>query len=891
MKRTLFILCCLFCIKATAQEHTPHSNMWLKAFPKSDAQVNYQYDGTGTEYKVSWGMDTAWDWDYNVRRGTNHIGKENLSTGRISFQPSDLVDESGNLSSAQTQALRSRINHIKLSGVKDVVLNCDHEALNSTNYYGKPQEWYKVIKASVKFAQAMGMNIVSILPFNEPDYTPWGEGTKAHFKEIARLIKEDTFFDGIRICGGNTLNCDEAYSWYNYMKPYIDEGNTHQLAGSFDNYANFFQTVRSEGKVATGDELHNSMEAFVGAHYGMQNGIWWGFDGVARGDICKATNGGVELGYGENRSAWAAGAVYRLPSGQVEAFAGVSERQANKNRMDFVSTDRDVFYEGYGPVRLYQQFLPGDGVYGSDNQKNADRVIHIHAGDDVPSDTIGGEYVIMNKKTRRVIGFSNAPSSGAAVNQQTFVKSRKYLGWTITPTPCTKGGDFSYYYVKNLQNTNMYLNVLNNSLVVGGTFIAYNAGGDINEQYCFEYAGDGYYYIRSHLSGLYLEAVSTTGVRQNTFTGDDIQKWRLQPTDASCEQLAPAVPAGLAAKAYPASVRLTWTANADADISSYIVLRGEEKDGVTSWETIGRRISGTTFIDNSCVQGHAYSYKIRAVDHSGNRSESCEPVACAPTAEKALIAEYEFDTNQFDETPNHFDGVSAGGMTFSTALKKSGTNSLAFDGTDDYMMLPPAVANMDEMSISAWVNNGATGTNWMRVFDFGNGTDQYMFYTPNNGSESRFVMKNGGDEQILSAPKLGSGWKYLTITIGGGKVQLYVNAELVASSDQFTIKPSDIKPSLCFVGRSQFPRDPLFKGRLDDMRIYNYVIPQTQIAEDMEDLETAIETVSTGSASPVVSTEYFSLGGVRVVPSSTKMPVIVLERHADGSVTTRKEIR
>ena len=75
--------------------------MWLKAFPKSDAQVNYQYDGTGTEYKVSWGMDTAWDWDYNVRRGTNHIGKENLSTGRISFQPSDLVDESGNLSSAQ----------------------------------------------------------------------------------------------------------------------------------------------------------------------------------------------------------------------------------------------------------------------------------------------------------------------------------------------------------------------------------------------------------------------------------------------------------------------------------------------------------------------------------------------------------------------------------------------------------------------------------------------------------------------------------------------------------------------------------------------------------------------------------------------------------------------
>lgn len=37
---------------------------------------------------------------------------------------------------------------------------------------------------------------------------------------------------------GNTLNSDQALPWYNYLKDQLDEGNTHQLAGSFDNFAN-----------------------------------------------------------------------------------------------------------------------------------------------------------------------------------------------------------------------------------------------------------------------------------------------------------------------------------------------------------------------------------------------------------------------------------------------------------------------------------------------------------------------------------------------------------------------------------------------------------------------------------------------------------------------------
>lgn len=886
----LSAVCSVLAITAFCQARVPNSSMWLKAYPVSGSQVNYEYYGTGKEYSVSWGMDVAWNWDFNVRRGTNFIGKENISTGRISFQPNDLVDANGNLSARQQQALQSRINNIKISGVNSVVINCDHEALTDDdynpaegyyNYYGKPEEWVKLIKASVLFAQSKGLTITSILPFNEPDYTAWREGTQAHFKEIARLCKEDPVLKDIRICGGNTLNCDRASEWYNYMKPYIDEGNTHELAGSFNNYANFFQEVRNDGNIATADELHNSMEAFVAVHYGMQNGIWWGFDGVARGDICKATNGGVELGYGENRSAWAAGAVYRMPAGNVEAFVGQSERQSSANLMDFVATDNDVYYEGYGPVRLYQQYLSGDGVYGSDNQKNADRVIHIHAGDDVPLDTIGGECIIMNKKTKKLLALTGSGSGSPA--QQYTLRNKPFERWIISPTLPTKGGDFSYYYLNSSANTKMFLNLLNNSMTAGGTFILYNAGGSDNEQYCFEYAGDGYYYIRSHLSGLYIETNGTTVIRQNNFTGKDEQKWRMQPIDAKCEQEAPAAPIGLKAEGRSASVRLTWTANTEDDINSYIILRGKTVNGETKWETIGRRITETFFIDNSCEAGVNYQYRIQAVDYSGNRSDASEMVQCSTNGSKAMIAEYEFDENLYDNSENYFDAVAPTDITFTT-LHKSGSHGLSLDGKNDYLMLPTQVANQDEMTIAMWVNNGATSTSWMRLFDFGNGTDQYMFFTPSNGSEARFVMKNGGDEQILSTSKIGTGWKHLAVTIGAETVKIFINAEEVASSTSFTIKPSDIKPALCFIGRSQFKADPLFKGRIDDLRIYNYPLTADELQAAMDDLVNGISNTTT---SDVVSRTYYTIGGVKVTPSAPGIKVVV-ERHSDGSVTTHK---
>ena len=295
-------------LTATAQESlvTSSQNMKAIASPKVTA-VPFCIDDAGEQFPVIWGLDTAWPDEWNMRRGTAFIGAENLGTARASFQPNDSIVD-GQLSMSQKAALNNRLNLIKKSGVTSIALNCDHEVLNKNNYVGKPAEWVKLIEATARYCQEKGYTVVSVAPFNEPDYSSWGQGSQADMKEVARLLKENPFFANIRICGANTLNCDQALPWYNAMKDYLDEGNTHQLAGGFNTYANFFETVRAEGKHATADELHNVMEAMVGVEYGMQTGIWWGFDGLARGEFCRASNNGDRLSYS-------------VPSGEVKIIS------------------------------------------------------------------------------------------------------------------------------------------------------------------------------------------------------------------------------------------------------------------------------------------------------------------------------------------------------------------------------------------------------------------------------------------------------------------------------------------------------------------------------------------------------------------------------------------
>ena len=867
MKKYLLLTMAIWTAIAT-QAQT--SSDFMVAMKKASVNIPFDVTAPGEEYRVKWGMDTAWNWDFNVNRGIAHIGKGNFETGRISFQPTAEVIDNGDgtytLTAAQKEALRSRCKNILMTGCNKVEINNDQEdALNKENgnyekyqsiYLNKPEAWYKLIKASVAYARECGVEVVSIAPFNEPDYTQWGQGTQASMKEICRLIRADSYFDNIHLCGGNTLNCDEALSWYNYCKEYLDEGNTHQLAGSFDSYANFFTQVKQDGKIATADELHNVGEAIVGVQYGMEKGIWWAFDSKARGQFCIDSNEGVRIGYGENRPAWTSGAVYRNEAtGEVHGYLGSSERQANSSSFAFVSTTQDVFFNGYGPTRLFVYDVPGGTGYQK-GQINAERLFDITWGEDVAPFEVNGTYQIVNAASRKMLTYMGT-NNVQSVTRKTSGTTQQ---WKVYPSHTD--GDISYWFIdNNTTSEQRNLNVLNNNLYAGAGVICYNANHDPNEQWYIKYVQDGYYYIINRLSNKYLYCPSTTSgtalTLQNApaanITAANLRKylWRFQPIDSKTDFSAPDAPTALTAKQRPGSVELTWAEPTDNDPLTYTILRAEQPalEGFPiEYNTIGRNIAKAegaeqpTFTDNTAISGHHYLYKVIAVDYAGNRSDASEPLAAAPLTEQSLLCQLQFDDNLADLTPNHLSASLYGTASYSgNTLAKSGTKSLNLNG-GTYLQLPYSAAHHDALTIATWVRwNG--NSNWQRIFDFGNSTTQYMFFTPSNGSEMRFVMKNGDDEQILTnGSKLSSsGWKHLAITLQptGDKVQatLYLDGQAVATRSDFTIRPSDIAPSLCYIGRSMFTADPYFSGRLDDFRIYNYALSADEVKALMTDTE------------------------------------------------------
>ena len=837
---TLFgLFVCQTVYSQTSGDNIQYSSMYLQPFNRHAVKVPFSTSDPGTPTPIHWGMDTAWDDEGNVLRGINFIGLDRLTYGRISFQVMDPVKEDGSLSDRQINYLKSRLRHISLSKPEGVLLNSDPVDINVDVYTHHPEEWYKVIKATLKYVQDYGLKVVSIAPFNEPDVTASNQGTKADFRSVARLIKEDPFFDGIRICAGNTCNNDGAMEWYDYMKPYVDEGNTHQLAGDFNHYSDFYKHVKSDGNVATNDELHNVMEGIVGANYGMENGIWWGTVGPSRGDFCVATSaGGSRLGYGENRSAWSGSAVYRMPDGSIKTFAGMSERQASSCSYEYVCRDKPVFFDGYGPVYSYSISLPGGYRYGDQYQKSAERSVRVSCGEDVPLYPLtNSNYIIVNKKSQKLLTIQGGSTANSASVVLYDNKGYTYQQWSLEQLK-DNAGDLTGFYVHSVRKGGMNMETGGFQVRVGGTVSVYPITNLENQRWTFEYAGDGYYKIRNYQSGLYLEANGARTTNNTTVTlcseaTGDHQLWKFLPVDAVCETVAPQVPSNVTATPYVNSVLLSWDANVqDKDFNGYIVLRGEKNgEGEIVYDVIGRGVNESRFLDNTCHANHTYYYSIQSVDYSQNRSALSEPISVSVDYKKGLIARYEFELSPNDMTDNHLNAVFSVPtiQTSETSNVRSGKSSFLFDGVSNYINLPSTVSNLPNATFALWVYSPSDSfAKNSRLYDFVSDANHYASLSLNSGGKIEYHIVNGESEQTLQAGSLSEGWHHVALSIGFEQVTIYVDGTSVSSAP-VSVRLTDICPVLNSVGASVFEDVPLMDGCIDDLRIYNYELSANEI--------------------------------------------------------------
>lgn len=770
----------------------------------------FMWNAKGTSFKsVMWGIDTAWLWDWWHVRTTSFM-KDYAEIGRVTMDPrtsgsyTDLSDDQKERFDSQLSWISGATNrHLKslflLGGISGAWNNSFTTAFVQDLVLG------------ARYLQAKGYTVIAITPFNEPDFQgPWSvDPLNTVADNLQKKLSADPQLADIKIAGPSCLNNDNSSSWWSSARTHFTMGNSHQLGGTAWSYQEFYQMVNNDGKPALADEMHTANDALMALEKGLDYGIWWSdhnASGYTQAEVGRAAKNGVRISYAQDNNSFTSTSIFRLDEDYAEAFVSSSERQGASQAYTYFSQDRLVYWGGRGPA---YSFTSGSvGGY-------SETVIEMSCGEDVPNAPLNGTFKLVNKASGKLLTVNGSTLTQSADNGSNKQK------WVVKELPQTNGGDRAYCTVV-AYGTSSYLDATSYASVNGTSVQTYAGSGNANEIWHFRYMGNGCYLLTNHLTGMSLQGNSKNREGDDTNlstvnlwerTESDHQLWRLIPSDGTYTTTLPTAPTAVTATPQSHSIRLEW--NAVDAAYSYNIYRFNAIAGI--WEVIGRNVKGTTFIDNFTIPGTIYRYRIRALNSAWMKSlPSDEATAAVSSEEHDLVGYWPLTTDLADTTVNCLNGAGKGITHGQTA----GVQSAIF-GEGNSISLPYYLGHLHSLSFSAWVYS-TSGNDWQRIFDFGNGTDNYLFLTPDNGSVMRFEICKNGTKQGLNATKrlpLNS-WNHVVLTIGDEGVFLYLNGTLNASSTSIKYRPDELQPCLCWIGRSMFDSDPLFTGAMRDVALY-----------------------------------------------------------------------
>ena len=153
--------------------------------------------------------------------------------------------------------------------------------------------------------------------------------------------------------------------------------------------------------------------------------------------------------------------------------------------------------------------------------------------------------------------------------------------------------------------------------------------------------------------------------------------------------------------------------------------------------------------------------------------------------------------------------------------------ALDYDGIDDYSLLPNGIVSSlsGDYTIEAWVY-WRGGGDFQRVFDFGNGENQYMYISPDHEIyKTCFIINDGNGEQVITTGvNLGmNSWHHIAVVYTSVNTtgKLFIDGTMAAANTSIAMHPTTMGSSIHnYLGKSNWA-DPYFNGLIDEFRISN----------------------------------------------------------------------
>ena len=347
----------------------------------------------------------------------------------------------------------------------------------------------------------------------------------------------------------------------------------------------------------------------------------------------------------------------------------------------------------------------------------------------------------------------------------------------------------------------------------------------------------------------------------------------------------PTTPGGFTATGAAGQATLAWTASTDnTGVARYNVYRSTSPGFVPA---VGNRVAQPTTpgYTDSGLTAATYYYRVTAEDASGNASvptaQASAVVTNAPVP--GMVASYAFDEGGGTTLSDGSGKLNTGTIVAPSAptwtIGRHGT-ALQFDGLNDWVTVPDS-SSLDlttGMTIEAWVYPTLVQDWHTVVFKEQTGDLVYGLYANDRDrSGPQGQVFTGGAAKLVDGPSRlpVNTWSHLATTYNGSTLALYVNGTVVASS----VVTGNILTSTgaLRIGGNNVAAE-WFKGRLDDVRIYNRALTPAELTADMNKPAAADTTAPTvTSSTPAASAADVGVDTVSTVKFSEAMDPVTID--------------
>ena len=310
----------------------------------------------------------------------------------------------------------------------------------------------------------------------------------------------------------------------------------------------------------------------------------------------------------------------------------------------------------------------------------------------------------------------------------------------------------------------------------------------------------------------------------------------------------PTDPTSLTATAASSSqINLTWTASTDSGGSGLAGYGVERCQGVSCTNFV--QIATTTtnsYSDTGLTAGTSYSYRIRAVDNSGNASLNYTSTVTTVTSGggggASLITAYGMNegsgTTLADASGAGHTGTLVNGPTWVASQATYG-QALSFDGVNDAVSVTnPGTLNFgtSNFTIELWVKRNLLGGQQRHLFSrctnttWVTGCKEFYFNASN-----QLVFGSFATGDTASVTIADTNWHHVAVTFvdATNTLSFYVDGTLRTTATKAL--EADGANHLAIFGNHLFgtPGEAnAFSGLLDEVRIYNRALTLAEIQAD-----------------------------------------------------------